>query len=337
MTIAGGFAQAIGWRPRFSPRGRRLVTGLMLVACLYPSVAFGREYLLDYDRPGNALDPYTDAITYLAAGERLNAGHELYRLAPGDRPVLIMPGLFTAPLLSPPPIAAIWRPIAAWPGGFQAWVIACWLALLGTIGYLVIRTGFIGFAVALLLSQAVGEQLAVANVASFFPGLLVIAWRYRHNQLIGVCIGLMAGLKLSPVAMVGWLISDRRWRAIALATVTVVVLVVIGAVGAGIGSYFQYLGVASTVGPSYLSVNSLSGTTWMNYVVLAGGAVVAASLNRWPWASFVVAVVASVFGAPAVYLSTLVPLLAVAAPLIREQRQVPSIVRSFQPATSDPS
>jgi hypothetical protein len=307
----------------------------MLAACLYPSVAFAREYLLDYDRPGNALDPYTDAITYLAAGERLNAGHDLYRLAPGDRPVLIMPGLFTAPLLSPPPIAAIWRPIAVLPGGLQVWVIACWLALLGTISFLVVRTGFIGFGIALLLSQAVGEQLAVANVASLFPGLLVLAWRFRHNQLVGIALGLMAGLKLAPVAMAGWLIAGRRWRATAVMLSTVGALVVVGVLGAGIASYFQYLGVASTVGPSYLSINSMSGTAWMNYLVLIGGALVAASLQRWPRASFVVAVVASVFGAPAVYLSTLVPLLAVAAPYVRQQDHVPNSIRSFQPATSD--
>ena len=41
-------------------------------------------------------------MTYRAAGDRLNIGHDLYRLVPGDLPVLTIPGLYSAPLLSPP-------------------------------------------------------------------------------------------------------------------------------------------------------------------------------------------------------------------------------------------
>ncbi len=53
-----------------------------------------------------------DAPTYLAAGERLNAGHNLYALVAGDRPVLLDPPYWIVPLLSPPPIAVLWRPLA---------------------------------------------------------------------------------------------------------------------------------------------------------------------------------------------------------------------------------
>ena len=48
-----------------------------------------------------------DARTYLAAGERLNAGHPLYALSPGDRPVAISPPWWTVPLVSPPFIAVL--------------------------------------------------------------------------------------------------------------------------------------------------------------------------------------------------------------------------------------
>ena len=64
-----------------------------------------------------------DAFTYLAAGERLNVGHSLYGLlgGAGDRP-LIDAALYPAPILSPPLIAVIWRPLAALgPGTVYLW------------------------------------------------------------------------------------------------------------------------------------------------------------------------------------------------------------------------
>ena len=54
----------------------------------------------------------SDAWNYLAAGERLNAGHLLYALSPGDRPIAVLPPYWTVPLLAPPPIAVVWRPLA---------------------------------------------------------------------------------------------------------------------------------------------------------------------------------------------------------------------------------
>ena len=60
----------------------------------------------------NPAAPGGDSWNYLAAGERLNAGHPLYALVPGDRPVPIVPPYWTVPLLSPPLIAVIWRPLA---------------------------------------------------------------------------------------------------------------------------------------------------------------------------------------------------------------------------------
>src|SRR5687767_10188966 len=96
-----------------SPAGRRVIRALLLVLALGTPLAFARAHFIDFDGPGNRLDAFTDANTYLAAGERLNAGHDLYRLRPGDREVLIIPELFTQPLVSPPPIAVLWRPLAA--------------------------------------------------------------------------------------------------------------------------------------------------------------------------------------------------------------------------------
>src|SRR5688572_26142730 len=57
-----------------------------------------------------------DAFTYLAAGERLNAGHILYGLSPGDRPIHVEPPYWTVPLVTPPIIGVVWRPPAAFIG-----------------------------------------------------------------------------------------------------------------------------------------------------------------------------------------------------------------------------
>src|SRR5438874_8322160 len=77
-----------------------------------------------------------DAETYLAAGERLNAGHLLYALAPGDRPILANPAFYTYPLLSPPPIAVLWRPLAALPNGWGIglWWLTCVASIVGVLG-----------------------------------------------------------------------------------------------------------------------------------------------------------------------------------------------------------
>jgi hypothetical protein len=88
-----------------------------LVLGLYVAVQatyFGRGFV-----PG-------DAFTYLAAGERLNAGHMLYALSPGDRPVDLNPPYWTVPLLSPPPIAVLFRAFAALPpdtGAYAWWAL----------------------------------------------------------------------------------------------------------------------------------------------------------------------------------------------------------------------
>ncbi len=315
MIVDAALQRLIHWRSSFPQTLGRVVAVLLLVACLLPSVAFAREYLIVFEKGAGELDAYADASTYLAAGERLNAGHDLYHRAPGDRRVITMVGSGDAALLSPPPIAVIWRPLAAIPSGLTAWVVACWVALLGTVTYLVIRTGLIGFAVVLALSQAIGEQLAVANVAAFFPGLLVLSWRYRSHPWAGVPLGLMAGIKLAPVAMIGWLLAQRNWRAIGWAAAAIAMLTVLGVLGAGIGSYLEYMDVVQRAGPSYMSVAGITGIAWASFGVLVAGIAIAAALHQRPGVAFVVSVSTCILGTPALYLSGLVILLGVLAPL----------------------
>jgi Glycosyltransferase family 87 len=301
-----------------SRRGRRIVGALLLVLVLGTPLAFARAHFLVFNEPGEPLDPFTDAYTYLAAGERLNAGHELYRLQEGDRPVLIIPDLFTQPLVSPPPIAVLWRPIAAIPFGVEAWIVACWVALLGTVAYLVLRVGLPAALLALVLSLPIGEELAVANVVSFFPAVLVLAWRHRAHAWIGIPLGLIAAVKLAPVAVVGWLIAERRYRALAAFGVTLVVLALVSVAGAGINSFSEYLAVVPTLRPSPLSLAGQTGISWLSYAALAVGIALSASMRSRPRLAYCVAVVTLVLGTPVIYYGGLVVLLALAAPLLPE-------------------
>jgi hypothetical protein len=321
-------AAAVSKRRALKPsRARTIIHVLMLVLALGTPLAFARAYFIDFGAPGNMLEPFADAGTYRAAAERLNAGHQLYQLQDGDRPVMIIPGLFTAPLLSPPPIAVLWRPIAAVEWGFALWVIACWTALLGTVIYLILRVGIVGVLLAFVLSQAIGEQLAVANAASFFPMLYVLIWRYRNHPTIGVILGLMATIKLAPIALTGWLLGTRRMRALAVTIGAVVGWLIVGGLGAGFGSYVDLVGFLPSVQPSPDSLSGQTGIAWMSYGLLAVGTIVAIALGRWPRLAYCVALLSAVFGSPALYVSTLVSLLALAAPLIGTGREMTFQIR----------
>lgn len=264
--------------------------------------------------PGTPAKAFADALWYLAAGERLNAGHLLYALAPGDRPVLILPSISTAPLLSPPPIAVLWQPLAAVPVGFALWVVATWIAVLGTTFHLVMRTGLRGALVATLLAPAIGEQLAAANVAAFFPVLLLAAWRYRGHPIAGILIGLMASFKLAPGTMLGWMAGTKQWRGLAAAALTGLAVFAISVGAIGIQPFADYVDVARSAGPSTLSMSGLTGLPWASAATLLGGTALAACLGRWPRWSFVAAVVFAVLGTPSLYPSGFVALLAVLAP-----------------------
>jgi hypothetical protein len=281
------------------------------------------------------MEPFTDVTTYLAAGERLNAGHDLYRLQPGDRPVLQWPGLYTAPLLSPPPIAVLWRPLAAVDWGPIVWIVATWVVLWGAILFLVLRAGLWAVLLAVALSHAIGEQLAVGNANAFMPAVYLLLWRFRDRAWIGVLIAAAASVKLAPIAMAGWLIGTRRWAALAATAIAGAVIFVIGGLGAGFGSYVEYLGTLGGNTPTNLSLSGQLDIPWASYALLAGGTLLAIAIGRrYPTASWAVALLASVLGTPALYASGLVSLIALTAPLVGTGR---ALSWRLHPGSSRPS
>ncbi len=96
--------------------------------------------------------------------------------------------------------------------------------------------------------------------------------------------------------------------------VVAAVILVVSVLGAGVGSFSEYFDVARTTDPSTSSLSGLSGIGWLSPAFLVAGTLLAAGLGRWTRASFIVAVIVSVVGTPALYLSGLVTLLATLAP-----------------------
>lgn len=292
------------------------------VVCIL-ALAFAREMIIVWGVPDpDLLDPFADANVYRAAAERLNAGHPLYELSPGDRPVLILPS-FTAPLLSPPLIAVLWRPIAALPFGFELWNLACAAALLGTVSYLVLRVGMLATVLAAALSLPIGEQLVAGNVAAFFPGLFVVTWTHRRDPRVGVIVSVVTALKLTPGVLGGWFLGLHRGAAVRWLVAGAISSGILSLVGAGLGAFVAYPGVLGSTAPSGISLSALTGIAWMSPAVLVAGTVASTLLWRWPRLSFAVCIATIVAGSPALYFSTLVLLLAVLAPLIPETEQSP--------------
>jgi len=316
-----------------APSSVRLRLVVALVPCLL-GLFIAAEYLAFMSTGQSLAKPFQDALWYQAAAVRLNVGHDLYRLGPGDPAVLFVQGV-SAPLLSPPPIAVLWRPIVAIPGGFAAWMAACWLAVLGTTFYLVYRTGLWGALFACILAPAIGEQLAAGNVAAFFPVLMVLAWKLRDREAAGVAVGFMALMKLSPGSLGGWLIGSRCWRAVGGAVAAAVAILLVTLVGAGPGSFREYLDVATSTAPSTASLSGLTGIPWLSEATLVGGTLLALAIGRWPRWSFTVAVIVSILGTPSLYLSGWVALLAVLAPFT--DRPVPAGSTSAGPPPTRPA
>lgn len=311
-------------KPELRPGTRRLLNGVLLAVVLAAGVLWFLAYLeaskLGPERP----QLFNDATTYLAAAERLNAGHELYALSEGDRPILTIPGVYEAPLLSPPPIAAFWRALAATPLGYPLWIAAAWLASFAAIAWVVLKAPFPGAPLALLLSYPFGEQIFGTNACAFYPLFYLLAWRYREHAWIGVLVAIMAAIKLAPIALAAWLLGTRRYRALAVTAGSIAVLFLVGGVGAGFDSYAEYLAMIPGVGPSPMSLSGMTEIAWASYAAFALGIVVAVIVGRRSSAaSYVVSVLAAVLGTPALYPGHLVSLVAIVAPLTDRARAQP--------------
>ncbi|MHB8460881.1 MAG: glycosyltransferase family 87 protein [Candidatus Limnocylindrales bacterium] len=289
-----------------------------------------------------------DGVTYLAAGERLNAGHPLYALSPGDRPIDIRPPYWTVPLLSPPLIAVIWRPLAALPGeaGLYIWWAACAVGIGSTIG-LMLRARPVLMAVALFVFLVPFiYEIPTGNVNGLLLFALVAVWllvREGHDRGAGVVLAVAAVLKLTPAILVIWLLVQRRWHAVAAFVITAVALALLSLIGAGLQAHLDYLHVIGQTASAGSSRFSLAGvvrdlgvaTEVARFAPLAidiVGVSAMWALRRRPEVAFSIAVFTMVWGSPVVNMDWLTLLLVAMAPGIWPlARARPSPTRAPEP------
>lgn len=279
-----------------------------------------------------------DALTYLAAGDRLNLGHPLYVVSPDDTYILgNKPPYWTVPLLSPPFIAVVWRPLDALP--FGPAVALWWAGAIVSIGIAIValvreRPGAAGAAI-LVLSIPLAFQIPTGNVNGYLLLAAVATWwfaRQGKDVNAGIVVGVATALKLTPGILLIWLITQRRWGAVRAGLVTLAACAVISLLGAGWDSHLAYLGVVfdtNAIGTSVLSIAGALRTLGLPpevarfgpWLVVGLGVIVMAVAWRRPQVTFVVAVAVMVFGSPVVNLDWLSLLIAALAPLAWPMRQ----------------
>jgi hypothetical protein len=291
-----------------------------------------------------------DAFTYLAAGERLNDGHQLYALLPGDRPVVLHPPFWTVPLLSPPPMAVLIRPFALLPGdaGAYAWWAVCLVALGGTIVALVRRKPIATAIAIIVLSIPIAYEIGVGNLNAVVLALLVAGWYLfarGRDVATGALFAAATALKVTPGIMLWWLLTQRRWAGVKGFVAAGLVVATLSVLGAGLSTHFEYLGIVrqtSASGSSDLSAAGIArfvGVPGDVAAVLPIALLVAGLLAIWllrsrPGLAYTVAVVTMLAGSPVVNVNWFSLLLACLAPLAWPMQESAS---TTQPITGERS
>ena len=272
-----------------------------------------------------------DALVYLGAGERLNAGHQLYALQPGDRYVGANPPYWTVPTLSPPFMGVLFRPLALLPPdlGAYVWWAGTITAIAVTLLLLVRRAPIATSVAVLLLGIPLTYEIGVGNVNAFIlAGAVGIWWASTrgHERTAGAVAAFLVMVKMWPIALAWWLVTQRRWESVKAGLVAGVVIVGVSLVGAGFDAHLTYVQVirdTTSIGTSVLSVAGMaryigvptSIATYLPWAVFVGGCALAWVLRDRPGPSFACAVVAMTLGSSVVNINSFSLLLAALAPI----------------------
>jgi alpha-1,2-mannosyltransferase len=309
---------------------------LRVVAIAYLAAHMARIALVDAPYLMDPAQPGTDISTYYAAGQRLRDEHPLYALSPGDYDVPLDPPYTTVPLLSPPIIGVVWRPLATLlPAdvAMGAWFVVTATVFLGTIVWLVLTGSARRVALLLVLAPSLALTALSGDINTLLGPLLVGAWAAGQRgawRLTGAAVAVAAALKLTPVFFVVWLAVFGGRRALVGFGAGIAAMAAISLLGAGWANHVAYLEVIRYTSTGGITPWSVSGAIasvgvaapWPTaglLVVGIAGAVGVALLRARPRAAFAVASLAAVYIGPVVHLVTLSLLLPAAAPW-RENR-----------------
>ena len=323
----------------------------VLVACVLIAMALQVFWVITASRP-DLINPTaigSDSSNYFAAGQRLNDGHTIYGpLQPGDRFVPLIPPFSSVPLLSPPLIAVVFRPLAA-IGDAGMWLWWAGIAvLLGTLTVIMALTGSARRLIAMfLISPAIGIAFWSGNMNAVIVTLLVGVWvasaRGRPG-IAGALLAVAACLKLTPGYLLFWFVVRRDWAAVRGFVVAEAALGVVSVIGAGLGNHIDYLNVMRDTATTGVTPFSLAGFL-QNFGVPSGVADLASFawvilgvatmwlLRRRPDASFTAGILTVIYSSPVVMLGNLAALLAAVAPYsaARSTQPAPVVVRSGLP------
>lgn len=252
-----------------------------------------------------------DPVTYLAAGERLNAGRPLYELSPGDRAVPLSPPYWSVPLLAPPPIAVLWRPLALFgEAAALAWRLGGVVAIAGFVVWLLARGTVPVLLATVVLTPALALTALSGNASAYLIPLMAVAWVRRERPwAVGAAVVAASAIKLTPAVLVIWLLAARRPDALRATVAVVLVVLAISVVGAGVQNHVAWLGSVPESAPMPLSVAAWTG---LPSVVVAGASALAAAVLASTFGrrgredlAFAAAVIASVAATPAFYFAAL--------------------------------
>lgn len=310
--------QTVGVRVmwRLGPsRVLRAVLTFLWVGFLIQAITTSRPDLL---RPS---DLGSDTSNYAAAATRLIDGHALYHLGPGDRPAPLddPPAWSGVPLLSPPPMAVLWVPLAMLPPviGCELWWASGLAAMFLVVLLLIWRAPPWAGLVLVSMMPWLAITAWSGNVNAFLPAGVWVIWRLARGRpaLAGIVAGVLAAVKVTPVVLCGWMVgrSPRTgsWG---------VLLGVLGAVAlsvliAGPSAWRDYGGIArsTAAAPSLLSIPGLLTQVGLRpeLAAMSGPLIVAiVVLVSWrlpgrPALTFAIAAVLSVVVTPVARLETI--------------------------------
>jgi hypothetical protein len=294
---------------KVDPRAARILVAVFLLVVAVLIVA---------QRPDSPFRPSGDTWAYAAAGERLNAGHPLYSVGPGDRPVDLEPPYWTIPLVSPPPIAVAWRPLAALgPIAWVLWWFGGLISCLALVVWILVRGSPLAVTGLILVSPAVTQAAISGNANAYLIPLIFLVWRLRDRAwIVGLVLAAAAAVKLSPILFGLWLLRSRRSSAIGTAIGAGLVILAGSIAGAGLNAWSSWLAAAPKDAPAPSSLSGLTGLSTLAIAVLVIVACVAILLTtRSEGLWFVVCVLGTVFATPALYVASYALLLAAVAPL----------------------
>ena len=166
------------------------------------------------------------------------------------------------PLLSPPPVAVLWRALALLPGDVSMYL--WWFAgagaslLLGLALIVRSRTMTLPFVLLLIPSLSYTAWSGNLNALLIPAGALVWLASARHRPVAaGLLVALSGLLKLTPGLFAWWFVVRGDRRALGACLGGAAVGLALSVLGAGLQSHLQYVAVAREAGSIQLTPLSL--------------------------------------------------------------------------------